>query len=682
LGPRGERTAQRPGFELETLSRDGFGRRAVGKVAGKPVRAPAMVQVVTAEAPAAGSPELILQGSPAAAEPAGGAVRIAWGPSPLFAGAARPARGDFDIELPSLVPKAFALGDLVPGEDRRQVAGMIGAALPSKSGSAHLAPLGESCDLVSLLILVELRGRPREWVRAVAGARQAVGPRPILFAHAVADPASVSLLAYMGADWVDDFQGLLAASAGVFLYSHGDVRGGTPGACHCEACTRFFGDVGSPAAPEADEAAGAQLELESGGADDDDPVDLGEGRGAGSKRDLPAVKPGTPLFVAALGHNRRAIAAEVAAAARAIDAGTLRELVESRVRAYPWLVAALRNLDREFYPNLEALTPIWKSRLHALSHESLARPEVRRWMDRMKERYVPPPSAKVLVLVPCSARKPYSLSRTQRAIDRGFAGVRPSYAIHRAVVTSPLGLVPQELERVFPAAHYDIPVTGDWAREEERRVEEQLLDLVSKHDYKAVISLVGDDLPKLQEVVGGLIETAAKGKPGGAAIEAAAAAAREALKGERDVSPGKRATEDIASIARFQFGGPAGALLCEGAVAKGRPPWNKLFAGTVQLAQHVPDRGRLSLTLEGAKRIAQAETYRVFVEPFKLKGDVFAVGVVKADPEIRAGDEVAVVQNGDVTAAGTARMAAQEMTAMRRGVAVAVRHLKDGGRAQ
>ena len=38
------------------------------------------------------------------------------------------------------------------------------------------------------------------------------------------------------------------------------------------------------------------------------------------------------------------------------------------------------------------------------------------------------------------------------------------------MVTSPLGLVPRDLEEVWPAGHYDIPVTGDWTRDEINRV--------------------------------------------------------------------------------------------------------------------------------------------------------------------------------------------------------------------
>ena len=39
------------------------------------------------------------------------------------------------------------------------------------------------------------------------------------------------------------------------------------------------------------------------------------------------------------------------------------------------------------------------------------------------------------------------------------------------MVTSPLGLVPRDLEEVWPAGHYDIPVTGDWTQDEVNRVQ-------------------------------------------------------------------------------------------------------------------------------------------------------------------------------------------------------------------
>lgn len=659
-----------PAVIIERASRDGFARTARSTLAKKPLVTPGVLQVDAsfARAPSNNAARFVAEGGAPGAGP-----NLAWGASSLFP-KVKPAE-HVDLHIPRLVPRGYTVAPLMGAEELVRNEGGVAAALPSREGSGHLTPLAKDASLVALINLTELRGKPREFVRAVAGARQAIGPRPLLFAPAVADPPSLALLAYLGVDLTDDFQAIAAATAGTFLYNFGSVRGGLSGACHCAACVGFFeADATSPRPAGEPASADDRAPSPGGSGDDGQGAELGEGRGALADRSLPSVAPDSALFKAALAHNRLAMQAEARVAARAIEQGTLRELVESRVRSHPWLVAALRNLDREFYGAMEGLTPIWKERLHALSHESLRRPEVQRWVDRMEARYAPPPCARVLLLVPCSARKPYSLSKTQHTISRALMGVRPSFAIHRVVVTSPLGIVPEELERIFPAAHYDIPVTGDWAAEETDRVVSMVDRLRRSHAYRAVVSLVGDDLPSLQEEVSGTIECAAKGKAWDQSLTAAADAAREALKGERDVDGKRRTLEDLQSIARFQYGKAAGDALFEGAVARGRWPWNKVFAGKVQLAQHVPDRGRLSLTVAGAERVAAAGAHRVTVSAFELKGDLFAVGVTAADPEIREGDSVAVMREGKVIAAGFARMAAAEMLAMRRGTAVDIRH--------
>jgi archaeosine synthase len=646
---------------VERAARDGFARTARARIGPKALATPAVLEVDTPFAPAGASARarLVAEGGTG-----GAGITFAWGPSPLFPGHKAPPHTD--VVLPRLVPRGYTVAPLLgPGELVRQE-GAAAGALPSREGSQHLAPLAKDAALVALQNLNELRGKPREFVRAVAGARHAIGPRPLLFAPAVADPASLALLTYLGIDLTDDFQAIAAASAGVFLYNFGSVPGGLAGACHCAACAGYF--------PESEDGSDKEAHAPALADSGDAGAELGEGRGALGARSLPSVSPDSAAFKAALAHNRLALTAEAKIAARAIENGTLRELVEARIRAHPWLVAALRNFDREFAGPAEDLTPVWKERLHALSHESLHRPEVERWVGRIRARYSPPPSARVLLLVPCSARKPYSLSKTQHTISRALAGIRPAFAVHRAIVTSPLGVVPEELERVFPAAHYDIPVTGDWAGEEADRVFELVASIARSHPYRAVVSLVGDDLPGLQEQVAGTIECAAKGTPWEQSLTRAADAVREALKGERDVDPRRRTLEDLQSVGRFQFGKAAGDALFEGAAAKGRYPWNRILAGKVQLAQHFPDKGRLSLTLEGAKRVAAAGAYRVTVSPFELKGDVFAVGVTAVDPEVCEGDSVAVVRDGKVIAAGFARMAAAEMLAMRRGSAVDIRH--------
>ena len=52
-------------------------------------------------------------------------------------------------------------------------------------------------------------------------------------------------------------------------------------------------------------------------------------------------------------------------------------------------------------------------------------------------------------------------------------------------------LVPRDLEEVWPAGHYDIPVTGDWTRDEIDRVTKMIDSLVAKNTYRVIINHSG-----------------------------------------------------------------------------------------------------------------------------------------------------------------------------------------------
>ena len=64
---------------------------------------------------------------------------------------------------------------------------------------------------------------------------------------------------------------------------------------------------------------------------------------------------------------------------------------------------------------------------------------------------------------------------------------------HEVMVTSPLGLVPRDLEEVWPAGHYDIPVTGDLTQDESTRVTKMLDAIIAKNNYRVVINHSGFD---------------------------------------------------------------------------------------------------------------------------------------------------------------------------------------------
>ena len=59
------------------------------------------------------------------------------------------------------------------------------------------------------------------------------------------------------------------------------------------------------------------------------------------------------------------------------------------------------------------------------------------------------------------------------------------------MITSPLGLVPRELEDIWPAAHYDIPVTGDWDEDELSIIRQMLSRLVERVGYSSIVNHSG-----------------------------------------------------------------------------------------------------------------------------------------------------------------------------------------------
>ncbi len=144
----------------------------------------------------------------------------------------------------------------------------------------------------------------------------------------------------------------------------------------------------------------------------------------------------------------------------------------------------------------------------------------------------------------------------------------------------------------------------------------------------------------------------------------------------------------IRSIADYQFGAGVGSKLFPETVeiqysrATGRIRYINL--NDERLATLRPTDGFLSLSLTAAKFIAKDlasavhcfVTVRQDVAKYVAEGgDVFAVHVVEADPEIHAKEEVIVLdEQNHVLAVGRALLSADEMKAFKTGVAVKVRH--------
>jgi archaeosine synthase alpha-subunit len=465
-------------------------------------------------------------------------------------------------------------------------------------------------DLAIIPNAFEMRRDARTFVRIVARLRKQVGYSKLLYAPGIMDVSNLALLTYLGIDLFDTSLIDYQSSRGVIAKVEGAF---TP---------------------------------------------------ANAKWALPSGKSILDL-------NLNNAWQELQLVRHMIEIGRLRELVETRVHATPWNVAALRILDELFYDHQEAYTPVVGPRFYANAKQSLSRPDVVRHRRRIIERYRPSAHKKVLLLIPCSARKPYFLSKSHQTFRNVLSSVPNSTVIQELIITSPLGVVPRELELFYPAAQYDIPVTGHWDLDEQAMVQE-LVAHVASLGFERVISHLGGEGDIVKDAVE-CVDTS-QGSP---TSRDALAKLQETLteacsKQTRTPFPVERAAS-MASVARFQFG-EGGEALLEGCSVSGNYPYSRISNGNKQMGLLTPERGMISLTLDGAERLASKGLNLVEIEDFDLTGNLFAKGVKKADPAIRIGDEAIIIRNGVVEGVGIANMSAAEMTVSERGEAVRVRH--------
>ncbi|MDD1718801.1 MAG: archaeosine synthase subunit alpha, partial [Methanoregulaceae archaeon] len=445
---------------------------------------------------------------------------------------------------------------------------------------------------------------PADYVRDLIVLKEKNPPDVAWFAPAAALPSNVHLLCYSGFD-LFDFTGVdLASVQGVYCLPEGEYPADwmERGLCCCSGC-----DAG----------------------------DLKE-------------------------HNRIALVKELALISAFIGRSDLRSLVESRCRMNAAQVSVLRYLDKQ-YRFLEQRVPIARTApLLATTGESITRVEVRRFAERLITRYIPP-DAEVAVLLPCSARKPYSRSQSHRRFSAAIDG-----RAHELILTSPLGLVPRDLELLYPAAHYDVPVTGYWDREEKDLIAATVAAYLRKHNYRRVIVHLEGGAAEVAmqaaEMAGVVPEHTCQGRPVGNASLSVLAGT---LGGEKRVR-----NDIIRGVASWQFGEK---VETRGMTVRGRYPRLSVTRDRIPLFSIDPGNGLLRPTFQGWELLGRR--YIVRIDDFMPEGDILAPGVTGVDPAIREGDEV-LVRGRLATATGRAAMGASEMERSSRGVAVKVRKVK------
>jgi len=485
----------------------------------------------------------------------------------------------------------------------------------------------------------------------IIAAREALPADTALYLSGVATPRNAATLVYAGVDLLDAKRARVRGLQGFYLTSEGEyfLEDLEELPCTCPACQ------------------GKRLDI------DPDAADTNAARAAAFDREDCA------------DHNEHALESELATIRRRIRDGRLRDYVEGQARHDQWLTAAFREFDQQ-YEYLEERTPVIRdTELTAATEDTLRRVEIQRFAERVTERYRNR-FDNPLVLVPCSATKPYSESQSHAQFHDAI-----QYRGHQVSMTSPIGVVPMELELTYPAQHYDAVVTGRWSEDEKSFVARVLRRYLERNEYPRVIAHVPDEgyrdiVERVEADVDLDFEYTVEEHP---TTTESIANLMSALDGDLKYGKRKRQHNTIRALADYQFGPDAGDDLFADVELRTTSRYPKLQVRDgsgegddggpgEQLATMVPQYGVLSFTLAGARVWAESDapTKRVEIDEFVPHGSVLAPGVVDADADIRVGDEV-VVEGPKAFAVGRAQMFGSEMIESTRGEAVQVRHVEE-----
>jgi archaeosine synthase alpha-subunit len=294
--------------------------------------------------------------------------------------------------------------------------------------------------------------------------------------------------------------------------------------------------------------------------------------------------------------------------------------------------------------------------------ESLYRPEAVRWRERMSFLE---PLGDVVVVLPCSMRKPYSSSKSHTIF------MRATKNIQEAILTSPFGVCPREMERTYPIQSYDTSTTGDWSKEEIDVTGECLKEYVGGNDVIAHVS--GGYREVCEAYLDNAVYTCKDGR-------ATSWDSMDNLKLEIKKYPRIKAKEKrlngYRSIARYQFRSKeADQLLPDNTKAVGRFT-KRMLVENEQIATLSFDTGLYSLNLKGGEKLQDIGTNWVEIDFDMTTNTLFAPGILNVDPSIVPKDEVVILRNDEVVGVGKAVLSGDEMKTATKGVGVRIRHRK------
>jgi 7-cyano-7-deazaguanine tRNA-ribosyltransferase len=185
-------------------------------------------------------------------------------------------------------------------------------------------------------------------------------------------------------------------------------------------------------------------------------------------------------------HNLYVCAAELKRIRQAINDGRLWEHLEMRAHGHPSLLQALKRL-KKYEDFIERKDPAVKnSGLFFFDSVDLVRPEVVRHRKRLAERYTPT-NARTLLLAPQTKMKPFHKSRDFKKLESHLSDELKDWQsrIHACFYAAPFGIVPIELDEVFPLSQHETVIPLD--TETVSYVADQVARYISHSNCRKVI---------------------------------------------------------------------------------------------------------------------------------------------------------------------------------------------------
>jgi archaeosine synthase len=332
------------------------------------------------------------------------------------------------------------------------------------------------------------------------------------------------------------------------------------------------------------------------------------------------------------------------------------------------LISALKILDRNYYDILKYETPITQQNkiIKCIGVSSYHRPDFREFRERLISTFTPESWTSLILIYPCSSKKPYSESKSHKAFQKVMRKFPEFPDFQEIILTSPLGAIPRQFENIYPVSSYDISVTGFWDTEEIKITANMLLEILQKYNTEIPIicHLKGKGYQRVIKKVSKLldhdiyfteVEESLITKDSLNSLYKKIEELKDKYHPKESLSAKdqnhKTWNRKLIKILDYQFGVGTGMMLMNDSIKiKKDNRRNKLEISDSKSKEVIGyfkfDSGQIELTLDGAKRLfplSKIEKHLVFDGDVIKGSTLFRPGIIEYSAELKPKDIVLIL---------------------------------------